>query len=89
VFSAWSAGAARARRAAWQRQAKWAFACWRLYAREQELLRKYLEECSAAGFGQGAAPGAPAQGAVGPGDLEALYREMATQRWAGSEPPSD
>ncbi|CAJ1340263.1 unnamed protein product, partial [Effrenium voratum] len=52
------------------------FACWRLAAREQQLLEKYLHECAAINI-----QGKSTKSTVEASDLEQLYREMAEYRW--------
>jgi len=83
AFAAWGAAARAARLAAEGARKRKAFACWRLLAQEQRLLKRYLRECSAAGF-QGVSQGQhPAPGAVQPADFERLYAQLAAQRWEG------
>merc|ERR1712217_491298 len=65
-------------------------ACWQLYTQEQTLLRKYLNECSLAGFrGVKNNGSVPSPGSVQPADFENLYHQMAAQRWAVVDLVSD
>ncbi|CAE8609944.1 unnamed protein product [Polarella glacialis] len=90
LLAGWHAAAAVSRETCQQARLGKVFACWRLAAQEQLLLRRYLQECSAANFkGKADRRSEPKTGSVGPSDLEKLYRQMAEQRWDASELLSD
>lgn len=83
AFTVWSASSAAARWAANENRKRKAFSCWQLLAQEQRLLRRYLTECSSAGF-QGSAHPTPGDCSVQQADFERLYSRLAAQRWEGN-----
>merc|ERR1712062_138524 len=76
----WLQESRRARHVACVGRVGHAFECWRLTAREQALLRKYLAECSLSTLRDSASAGiSPCT--VHHSDFERLYAEMAAYRW--------
>lgn len=82
VAGAWREEATRARQEAYRARATKVLRCWHLYAQEQALLQRYLNQCATANFRgfRGIASG-EIGGDVEPADFERLYEQMAELRW--------
>jgi len=83
IADAWHEEAVRARCEAHLARAGKLFRCWQLYAKEQKLLQRYLNQCSSSSFtgARGSANNGGAGGDVQPADFERLYEQMAALRW--------
>jgi hypothetical protein len=82
VAAAWHQEAVRARCEAQRTRAVKVMKSWQLYAKEQALLKRYLNQCAAASFsGGGSALTCNGDASVQPADFEHLYEEMAALRW--------
>jgi len=94
VVAAWTGAAHRRALAAREALIARSLECWRLYVKEQQLLRKYLHECASANFSRSRDEfcvgfASSSDVAVRPVEFERLYAQMAEARWDTAEEAGD